>query len=280
MAGPYSLEKSRDWNVISKVITGASPCKTQTYDQPTTLLSHAKVWLARLIMTSMYQRSVSFHGFSPGDYDRSGPTKRTSRPRSTSVLASVLSLLASPAPSKQRHPLASTPPATPPETNQDESNRQADAWLQACYNAVVLVFVFITGCIIVAVYYVLEPFLYPLLWAILIGMFLHPFQHTSTSMIKEWVKYLESSNIPLSVGLILSPVFLFNRIAQYLEYLAMSNWKSLLYTSLGTVCLLLVYVFNVPLYVYSGMEVALLQFKWIDAVLIHTGILQVRQYIY
>ena len=229
----------------------------------------------------MYQRSVSFHGFSPGDYDQIGPTRRTSRSRSTSVIASVWSLLASPAASKQRQPLAS-PPANPPEINQDESstNRQAEAWLQACYNAVVLVFVFITGCIILAVYYVLEPFLYSLLWAILIGMFLHPFQHTSTSMIKEWVKYLESSNIPLSVGLLLSPAFLFNRIAQHLEYLAMSNWKSLLYTFLGTACFLLMYVFNVPLYVYSGMEVALLLFKRIDAILMHTGILQVRQCIY
>ena len=237
------------------------------------------------MMTSRYQRSVSFHGFSPGDYDQSGPARRTSRSPSTSVIASVLSLLASPAPSKQRQLLVSTPPATPTEAceiNQDESstNRQAEAWLQACYNAAVLVFVFITGCIILAVYYVLEPFLYPLLWAILIGMFLHPFQHTSTSLIKEWVKYLESSNIPLSVGLVLSPAFLFNRIAQHLEYGAMSNWKALLCTFLGTACLLLMYVFNVPLYAYSGMEVALLLFKRIDAILMHTGVVQVRQYIY
>ena len=44
-----------------------------------------------------------------------------------------------------------------------------EAFRQACLNALVLVFVFITGCIAVSVFYVLQPFLHALLWAILTG---------------------------------------------------------------------------------------------------------------
>jgi len=219
-------------------------------------------------MASTYKRSLSF---GPGDYnheDRSPQKPRVSR--STSILTSaVLNWLASPASSYRRQPAAVLP------NEPDDSSKHEEAWMQACYNAVVLAFVFITGCIFMAVYYVLEPFLHPLIWAILIGTFLHPFKRTSTSVIKEWVKSLEARSIPLSVGLVLSPVFLFNSVTQYFEDLAASYWKFLLYSGIGAVGLWLVYVLKLPLHVYRCMEVTSSLFSRVDSIMTHTGIIQV-----
>ena len=220
--------------------------------------------------STSYKRSLSF---GPGDYDHEDRSARKQRvSRSTSIITSaVLSWLASPSPaSSHRRQPAAVPPNEP-----DESNKQEEVWMQACYNAVVLVFVFITGCIFLAVYYILEPFLHPLIWAILIGTFLHPFKRTSTSVIKEWVQSLETRSIPLSVGLVLSPAFVFNSVAQYFEYLASSYWKSLLYSGIGAVCLWLVYVFDMPRHVYSCMEITSFLFERVDSIMTRTGILQV-----
>ena len=132
--------------------------------------------------------------------------------------------------------------------------KHEEAWTQACFNAVAFVFVFITGCICLAVYYVLEPFLHPLMWAVLVGMVLHPFKYATTSQIKEWLTYLDTSGIPLSVGLLLSPAFLFNWLTQYFEYCFMSSWKTIFGLFFLIVSLFLVYVLNLPLHVYQAME--------------------------
>ena len=155
------------------------------------------------------------------------------------------------------------------------AQKHEEAWIQACFNAVAFVFVFITGCICLAVYYVLEPFLHPLMWAVLIGMVLHPFKYAGTSQIKEWLTNLDTTGIPLSLGLLLSPVFIFNWLTQYFEYCFMSSWKTIFGLVSLIVSLFLVYVLNLPLHVYKAAEELMVMFEVLNDVMSQTSYIQV-----
>ena len=201
--------------------------------------------------------------------------------RRSSVFTTVLSFLRK-APSPE--------PEDIPDSVEDEEGRvlspqaahalslvqkHEEAWTQACFNAAAFVFVFITGCICLAVYYVLEPFLHPLMWAVLVGMVLHPFKYAGTSEIKEWLTYLDTSGIPLSLGLLLSPLFVFNWLTQYFEYCFMSSWKTIFFLVSLIVSLFLVYVLNLPLHVYRLAEELMGVFEVLNEYMTQTSYVQV-----
>lgn len=218
-------------------------------------------------MTSVH-RSLSY---GPGDEayaDKSRFPPRLKSRKSSIFAASLMSFI--------KQPEAPPAPGTPDAVEQEElSKKQEDAWMQACYNGVALVFIVITGCICIAVYYVLERFLHPLLWAVLIGMFLHPFKHNSTMKIKEWLESLETSSVPLSVGIIISPIFVFNELAEFAEYRIMYYWKSRLYMVIAMASVWIAYSLNLPLHIYSGATVLSTTFQTVDAIVSRTAILQV-----
>ena len=210
-------------------------------------------------------RSVSVP--SSGEYTPEEQRHRLER--SGSILPAMWSLLRS---ARKSSATLLEEKDTPEAVVDDSTNK---ALLQAQINGMVLVLILILGAILLAVYYVLEPFFHPLLWAILFGTFLHPFKHSSTSMIKEWLGYLESSGIPLSVGLVLSPAHLFNWLSQNLEFLAVSYWKHLLGSVGGVGCIWAMYSLNVPVYFYSVMVQVISAFQTVGSVMSRTGLLQV-----
>lgn len=134
-----------------------------------------------------------------------------------------------------------------------ESARQYDAWLQAYCNGVTIVVLLVAGCICWAVYCVLEPFLRPLLWAVLFGTILHPFKNKWTKRISQWLDGLEGNSIPLSAGLVLSPLFLFNYLSKLLEATVISHSRTILGAALGVVVLWLLYKLSLPLYLYRAV---------------------------
>ena len=81
----------------------------------------------------------------------------------------------------------------------------------AFYNTAALVFVALSGCAAVAVYYVLEPFLRPLLWAGLCGAFLYPFKWKLTQVVRGFLRSLRESNTPLVLGAMVVPFQLANK---------------------------------------------------------------------
>lgn len=111
---------------------------------------------------------------------------------------------------------------------------------QAFYNTAATLFVVIVCCAAVAVYYILEHFLGPLLWAVLFGTFLFPFKSTLTSVVRTWLQSLTSSGTPLIVGTVLLPVQVLDRTSSRFGTFVWSN----LYAVLGA-CIALPIVYLV-----------------------------------
>ncbi|XP_054712364.1 transmembrane protein 245-like isoform X2 [Uloborus diversus] len=88
------------------------------------------------------------------------------------------------------------------------------AFKQAFYNVAATVFVLFIFVACVAVYYVLEPFLRPLLWAVLFGSVLHPFKHSMTVIFKRWIQSLHMSGTPLTVGALTSPFLVIDHVSE------------------------------------------------------------------
>lgn len=213
--------------------------------------------------------------FSYGPDTFAHPTHSAGRgriSRSPSIVASILNLL----PARQS---TSSIKADSGEEF-DGSARQDDAWTQAYCNAAVLVLLVIAGCICWAVYCVLEPFLHPLLWAVLIGTILHPFKKTGAHRISTWLSGLEENSIPLSVGIILSPLYLFNYVSSQLESTVLEYWRAMLGSVGGVVSLWLVYSLNLPLLTYQALAVVFSSVQTVNQVLssAYMGPIQVHVY--
>ncbi|PAA83672.1 hypothetical protein BOX15_Mlig003123g2 [Macrostomum lignano] len=83
---------------------------------------------------------------------------------------------------------------------------------QAFYNTIALAFVgiFLLACI--AVYFILEAFIEPLLWALLVGSCLHPIKQKLTSLLKIWLKTTQESSKPLFVEAAILPFSAINSL--------------------------------------------------------------------
>ncbi|XP_050735613.1 transmembrane protein 245-like isoform X3 [Eriocheir sinensis] len=76
----------------------------------------------------------------------------------------------------------------------------------AFYNVAAIVFV---GCVAAAawsVYMIFQPFVQPLLWAVLCGSLLHPAKHTFTTWTSDWLAEVQSTHGLLSVSVALLPL--------------------------------------------------------------------------
>lgn len=150
-----------------------------------------------------------------------------------------------------------------------------EARMQALFNALAMLFLLVGACIAAAVYYVLQPFLHALLWAILTGTFLHPFKHRCTTQLNAWLLRLEESNVPLTFGLLLSPLYLFNWVSTSLMELALSHWVALA----GSVCGLcgLWTLMALSASAYDGFKVTYGAIAHLDVILTQTRWVQVRE---
>ncbi|KRT84545.1 hypothetical protein AMK59_311, partial [Oryctes borbonicus] len=96
---------------------------------------------------------------------------------------------------------------------------------QAVYNALALFLLFLgcaAGC---ALYLILEPFIKPLMWALLVGSVLHPLKYKLAQRFKSWFHSLEESNTPVVFGLILVPVNLVDNISELLGNKLLNHLK-------------------------------------------------------
>lgn len=100
---------------------------------------------------------------------------------------------------------------------------------QAFYNTAALLFVALSAGAAVAVYFVLESFLRPLLWAGLCGAFLHPFKTSLSQALRGWLKSLNESNTPFAVGAVVLPFHLLNKCSDILGSLIVEKLRVIVF---------------------------------------------------
>ena len=121
---------------------------------------------------------------------------------------------------------------------------------QAFYNTAATVFVVLVFCAALAVYYILEAFLRPLLWAVLCGTVLHPFKTKLTTVVQRWLRNLRKGGTPLIVGTVFMPFQVIDTLSEKLSTAVFTNAKLILTVSAGLPTVYMLYYFGPLLQIF------------------------------
>ncbi|XP_066987970.1 transmembrane protein 245 isoform X2 [Macrobrachium rosenbergii] len=109
----------------------------------------------------------------------------------------------------------------------------------AFYNVAAVVFVVCVGAAAWSVYMIFQPFVKPLLWAVLCGSLLHPAKHIVTSWTRGWLLEVHSAGSLLSMSIALLPLRLLDTISEIVGRFVVQHVRSVITV---TVILPVVYI--------------------------------------
>ncbi|XP_064104495.1 transmembrane protein 245-like isoform X2 [Macrobrachium nipponense] len=120
----------------------------------------------------------------------------------------------------------------------------------AFYNVAAVVFVVCVGAAAWSVYMIFQPFVKPLLWAVLCGSLLHPAKHIVTSWTRGWLLEVHSAGSLLSMSIALLPLRLLDTISEIVGRFVVQHVRSVITV---TVILPVVYIIihHTPIFLSS-----------------------------
>nr|CAI5827243.1 unnamed protein product [Callosobruchus analis] len=137
----------------------------------------------------------------------------------------------------------------------------------ALYNAVALFLLFLSCAAGYAVYMILEPFIKPLMWAVLVGSALHPIKRSLRYKFQTWFETLECTNTPVVFGIILIPFNILNDLSEFIGEIIWTRLKLIIVVCILIPVLHLVYFYTPKIVVAVIWQVIVLSFKSLNLIL-------------
>jgi len=120
---------------------------------------------------------------------------------------------------------------------------------QALYNAIATLLLVASLGVGFGLFYILEPFVKPLIWALLVGSVLHPLKRTIEVRLTAWMGHLGETSKPLLLAVIMVPVHFIDDVSEFVGQTIRKYFYCIIWLCFGLMMALLIYTYIPNLFV-------------------------------